>query len=83
MFGVAQNQYNVQTFLHWDDSMEQTFYGGGAYATSFGASYKAKAFTSTADTYTPVIVSITNGEVVIKNVDNANWNPQAYTFYAW
>jgi len=83
IFGVGQNAYDTQVFLHWNSDMGQTFYGGGCYATSLGASYKAHAFSNTAENQTPVIVSITNGTVEILNIKQTQWNPQAYTFYAW
>lgn len=83
IFSVGQNQYDTQSFLHWNESMGQNFYAGGAYGTNFGYSYKNESFTSSANNYSPVIDSITNGTVVIKCVGNGNWNPQEYTFYAW
>ena len=84
LFGVGQNAYNTQVFLHWNSDMGQTFYGGGCYATGgTGSSYKAHAFSNTSEPQTPVIVSITNGTVKILNINQTQWNPQAYTFYAW
>lgn len=83
MHGYATNSYGVgiQEFIRWESSFGDNFYQGGAYSGQGRAAYQA--FTSTANTYCPVIVSITNGVITLKASSNNNWSNQAFTWWAW